>query len=166
MPRLGGTWRGLTGDLTQADDDSVVSLETLERTVARSGHRVTGPRRELLAKLQGMGDHFTAEGLVAAAPEVGRATVFRTLRLLQDIGTLCQVVLDDGTLQYRLTSGGHHHHVVCSQCGAVNDFSACDIQGLLAEIAVRTGYDIEAHRLEVYGRCSQCREPVGVAAAV
>lgn len=143
----------------------MVSLETLERNVARSGYRVTGPRRELLATMQSMGDHFTAEALVAAVPGVGRATVFRTLRLLQDIGTLCQVVLDDGTLQYRLTSGGHHHHIVCSQCGAVNDFSSCDIQSLLAEIAERTGYEIEAHRLEVYGRCSQCRERLTVSAA-
>jgi Fe2+ or Zn2+ uptake regulation protein len=39
----------------------------------------------------------------------------------------------------------------------VNDFSSCDIQSLLDEIAARTGYDIDAHRLEVYGRCSQCR---------
>lgn len=142
----------------------MVNLESLERKVARSGHRVTGPRRELLAKMEGMGDHFTAEGLVAAVPGVGRATVFRTLRLLQDIGTLCQVVLDDGTLQYRLTSGGHHHHIVCSQCGAVNDFSSCDIQSLLNEIAERTGYDIEAHRLEVYGRCKSCRERLVVTA--
>ncbi len=135
----------------------MVSLESLERNVAKSGHRVTGPRRELLATMQEMGDHFTAEGLVSASPGVGRATVFRTLRLLQDIGTLCQVVLDDGTLQYRLTSGGHHHHIVCSRCGAVNDFSSCDIQGLLDEIAERTGYAIDAHRLEVYGRCANCR---------
>jgi Fe2+ or Zn2+ uptake regulation protein len=137
--------------------NSVVTLESIERDVARRGYRVTAPRRALLARMQAMGDHFTAEALVAASPGVGRATVFRTLRLLQDIGTLCQVVLDDGTLQYRLTTGGHHHHIVCSQCGAVNDFSSCDIQALLDEIATRTGYDIEAHRLEVYGRCSQCR---------
>lgn len=146
----------LTGGSAEADDGGMVNLESLERNVARSGHRVTGPRRELLATMQGLGDHFTAEAVVAASPGVGRATVFRTLRLLQDIGTLCQVILDDGTLQYRLTSGGHHHHVVCSRCGAVNDFSSCDIQGLLDEIAERTGYVIDAHRLEVYGRCPVC----------
>ena len=135
----------------------MVTLDTLELRVARSGHRVTAPRRALLATMQGLGDHFTAEGLVAAAPGVGRATVFRTLRLLQDIGTLCQVVLDDGTVEYRLTEGGHHHHLVCSECGAVDDFASCDINDLLSELARRTGYDIAAHRLEVYGRCSACR---------
>ena len=109
--------------------------------------------------MQQLGDHFTAEALLAASPEVGRATVFRTLRLLQEIGALCQVVLDDGTVEYRLTTGGHHHHIVCSQCGAVNDFAACDIQDLLDELSRRTGYDIESHRLEVYGRCAACRQP-------
>ena len=112
--------------------------------------------------MQELGDHFTAETLLAAAPDVGRATVFRTLRLLQEIGALCQVVLDDGTVEYRLTSGGHHHHIVCSECGEVNDFASCDIQDLLDELARRTGYDIESHRLEVYGRCAECRSDLAL----
>ena len=101
--------------------------------------------------MQQLGDHFTAEGLLAAAPDVGRATVFRTLRLLQDVGTLCQVILDDGTVEYRLTSGGHHHHIVCSECGAVNDFASCDMQELLDELSLRTGFDIESHRSRSMG---------------
>jgi Fur family ferric uptake transcriptional regulator len=136
----------------------MVNADLLEIELLRNGHRVTAPRKALLATMQGLGDHFTAEEIAAASPAVGRATVFRTLRLLQDVGIVCQVVLDDGTLQYRLTSGGHHHHIVCSQCGSVNDFASCDIQSLLAELARRTGYDIDAHRLEVYGRCASCRE--------
>lgn len=136
----------------------MVNVDVLERELLRNGHRITEPRRALLTSMQAMGDHFTAEGLATASPGVGRATVFRTLKLLQEVGTVCQVVLDDGTLQYRLTPGGHHHHIVCSRCGAVNDFASCDIQGLLTEIAARTGYAIDAHRLEVYGRCAGCRE--------
>ncbi len=150
----------LTGSPSGRTITVVVSTDLLERRVTRYGRRLTAPRRALLGAMQQLGDHFTAEALLAAAPEVGRATVFRTLRLLQEIGTLCQVVLDDGTVEYRLTSGGHHHHIVCSQCGAVNDFAACDIQDLLDEIASRTGYAIDSHRLEVYGRCAACREPL------
>ena len=134
-----------------------MNADLLEREMLRNGHRVTAPRRALLTAMRGLGDHFTAEGVAAASPGVGRATVFRTLRLLQEIEIVCQVVLDDGTVQYRLASGGHHHHIVCSRCGTVNDFASCDIQGLLGELARRTGYEIEAHRLEVYGLCSACR---------
>ena len=126
-----------------------------------AGHRVTAPRQRLLAAVAGLGDQFTAEELAAAAPGVGRATVFRTLRLMLDLGIVCQVVLDDGTLHYRLTSGGHHHHISCSDCGAVIDFATCDIDDLLGELSRRTGYAIEAHRLEVYGRCAACRESAG-----
>ncbi len=137
-----------------------LSLDALERRVAGSGHRITAPRRTLLGSMQQLGDHFTAEELAAAAPSVGRATVFRTLRLLQEIGTVCQVILDDGTLEYRLASGGHHHHVVCSACGAVDDFANADIEALLGALASLTGFTIEAHRLELYGRCARCTAPL------
>ena len=108
-----------------------------------------------------IGDQFVADEVVEAAPGVGRATVFRTLRLLQDLGIVCQVVLDDGAVAYRLASGGHHHHLVCSECGAVSDFASGDIEGLLDDIAKRTGFRVDAHRLEVYGLCPECRARLG-----
>jgi Fe2+ or Zn2+ uptake regulation protein len=138
----------------------MVSSQALELRLAGSGHRLTEPRRALIGAMRELGDHFTADALLGATPGVGRATVFRTLRLLQDIGALCQVMLDDGTTEYRLTTGGHHHHIVCSDCGATNDFATCDIQDLLAELGRRTGYEIQAHRLEVYGLCARCRQPL------
>ena len=139
----------------------MVSAQALERRIAGSGHRLTEPRRQLIGAMRELGDHFTADELLNATPSVGRATVFRTLRLLQDVGALCQVVLDDGTTEYRLTSGGHHHHIVCSNCGATNDFATCDIQDLLDELGRRTGFEIQTHRLEVYGVCDRCRQSLG-----
>ena len=135
----------------------IETTESIQRTLASEGFRLTGPRRALVEVMQGLGDHFAADEVLAAAPAVGRATVFRTLRLLQDLGIVCQVVLDDGVAAYRLASGGHHHHLVCSECGSVSDFSSGDIEGLLDDIARRTGYRVDAHRLEVYGLCPACR---------
>lgn len=132
--------------------------QAIERKLARDGVRVTAPRRALLAAIEGLGDHFTAEQLAVAAPEVGRATVFRTLRLLQDLGTVCVVVLDDGTTEYRMSAEpAHHHHFVCSECGRVGDVLECDLTELLRAVAASTGFDVEAHRLELYGRCAECR---------
>lgn len=131
--------------------------QAIERRLARGGVRVTAPRRALLAAIEGLGDHFTAEELAAAAPAVGRATVFRTLRLLQDLGTICLVVLDDGTSEYRMAEPGHHHHLVCSVCGTVSDIVGCDLTELVRVVSEDTGFDVETHRLELYGRCAACR---------
>lgn len=136
----------------------MVSSQALERRLAGNGHRLTEPRRQLINVMRDLGDHFTADDLLNSSPSVGRATVFRTLRLLQDIGALCQVMLDNGTMEYRLTSGGHHHHIVCSRCSATSDFATCDIQNLLTELGHRMGYEVDAHRLEVYGICYRCRD--------
>ncbi len=135
----------------------MTTADALERTLARSGYRLTTPRRALLEVMLGLGDHFAADDVVEAAPGVGRATVFRTLRLLQDLDVVCQVVLDDGRAAYRFGAADHHHHLVCSDCGAVSDFASGDVEELMAGIAQRTGYQIEAHRLEVYGRCGACQ---------
>ena len=138
---------------------SQVSPDAIERLLSRRGYRLTSPRRHLLDVMAGLGDHFAAESVVVAAPEVGRATVFRTLRLLQDLGVVCQVVLDDGALAYRLAPEEHHHHLLCVECGAVEDFGSPALEAVLSEIEASTGYRVEAHRLEVYGRCPRCQAP-------
>lgn len=140
---------------------SQLSIEAIERLLSRRGYRLTTPRRHLLEVMASLGDHFAAEAVVHAAPEVGRATVFRTLRLLQDLGIVCQVVLDDGTLAYRLAPDEHHHHVLCVGCGAVEDFSSPALESVLREVEESTGYSVEAHRLELYGRCPTCRASAG-----
>lgn len=134
-----------------------VTPDAIERLLARRGYRLTAPRRHLLEIMAALGDHFAADAVVTAAPGVGRATVFRTLRLLQELGVVCQVVLDDGAIAYRLAPEEHHHHLLCVECGAAEDFSSDRLEGVLAELEVKSGYLIEAHRLEVYGRCTVCR---------
>ncbi len=123
----------------------------------RGGRRLTASRREVLAAVVSARDYFTAEDILRALPRAGRATVFRTLRLLLEQNLVCRVVLEDGSTRYRLSTSGHHHHLVCSGCGRVEDFRGCDVSGLIGDLVAATDFEIEGHWLEVYGRCGRCR---------
>ena len=78
------------------------------------------------------------------------------LNLLVEAGVLCRVLLEDGSLHYQLSHRGHHHHLICTDCGLTQDLLGCDIEGMLDEKAAELGFQTEGHRLEVYGRCYKC----------
>ena len=132
-------------------------LDLIIQRLELRGHRITGSRRRVLEALVSAPAHFTVEDVLRQAPSVGRATVFRTMKLLQDLNVVCRVLMEDGNLHYRLSTRGHHHHLVCRACGRVEDFSTCDVASLVDQLGQATDYQIEGHWLEVYGRCRSCR---------
>lgn len=138
-------------------DEPVSDLDLVIERLELRGHRVTESRRRVIAAVLAQPAHFTIDEVVHAARRVGRATVFRTMRLLLDLNVVCRVLLEDGTLHYRLSARGHHHHLVCRDCGRVEDFSNCDVASLVRDLERATRYEVEAHWLEVYGRCQACR---------
>ena len=142
------------------------ALSVVIQKLEDAGHRVTAPRLAVLAAAADAGDQFSADEIAQQLPRVGRATVFRTLKLLVQMDVFCRVLLDDGELRYRWSRKGHHHHLVCAECGAVEDFTTCDVSTLVEEVTRRTNVTVEGHWLEVYGRCGACatRAPQGVAA--
>src|SRR5690242_18265410 len=95
------------------------SLAAVVQRLEDRGCRVTAPRLAVLAAAADAGDQFSAEDIDQRLPRVGRATVFRTLKLLVEMDVLCRVLLDDGSLRYRWSRRGHHHHLICNECGAV-----------------------------------------------
>ena len=132
-------------------------LDLIIQRLALRGHRITASRRRVLDALFSAPAHFTVEDVLRQAPDVGRATVFRTMKLFQDLNVVCRVMMEDGNLHYRLSARGHHHHLVCRACGRVEDFSNCDVSSLVDQLGRATDYEIEGHWLEVYGRCRSCR---------
>lgn len=133
--------------------DTDLVIERLEMR----GHRITPSRRRVLGAVLRQPAHFTVDDVIHSSPGVGRATVFRTMKLLLDLNIVCRVILDEGKLHYRVSTRSHHHHLVCVDCGRVEDFSQCDVASLTRDLAAATGYEIERHWLEVYGRCQACR---------
>jgi len=92
------------------------------------GYRVTPSRRAVIALALAQTGHFTVDDLVTHCRGAGRATVFRTIRLLTEIGVVCRVLFGDGSTRYMVSWRGHHHHVVCTGCGAVQDLDQCAIK--------------------------------------
>ncbi len=138
-------------------------LENITLKLEARGYRITPSRRAVIAAALARTGHFTADDLVSppeAGRGAGRATVFRTIRLLTELGVVCRVLFEDGSMRYLVSQRGHHHHVVCTGCGHVEDLDQCAIKGALRELSDATGYEVEGHWLELYGRCAECRARV------
>jgi Fur family ferric uptake transcriptional regulator len=125
------------------------------------GYRLTRPRRALADLIATHDGHFTAAELEEAARRrgigVSRATLFRALDLLAELEVLERIDLPNGEHAYVPCVQAHHHHLVCSRCGRVSEVEDCGVAEAVAEIARRTGYRIESHRLELFGLCRHCQ---------
>ena len=124
------------------------------------GYRSTEPRQSLVRTIATKERHFSAEELHRELPQIGRATVYRGLNLMVEAGVLCRVLLEDGSLHYQVSHQGHHHHLICTECGLSQDLLGCDIEGMLKEKASQHQFLMEGHWLEVYGRCHKCLSTV------
>lgn len=122
------------------------------------GFRSTAPRRAVLDAIERAPGPFTVEDLLSQVPAVGRATVFRTIKLLQELDLLCRVPLEDGSVRYQLSEGTHHHHLVCRSCGRFTEFTDPEIDARIQEQAALHGFQLEGHSLELYGLCAACME--------
>ena len=141
-----------------ADD---IGTSESRQVLSTHGVRATAPRLRILDLIRARPETFTAEHICEQVPEVGRATVYRTLRLLQEAGAICKVVMPNGEMAYSRSrdapDDAHHHHAVCTECGSVRPFaersieSAISALGTLAELGRVVG-----HRIEVYDICRNC----------
>ena len=135
------------------------TVRQCEARLAKQGHRLTAPRRAVLEAIAGAPRPFSIEDICEVVPRVGRATVFRTVRLFQDLDIVCRVPLEDGTARYQLSSTEkHHHHLVCTACGAVTEFDDPMLDERIGANASRSSFRLDAHSVELYGLCERCRK--------
>ncbi len=134
----------------------------LGEQLSAHGYKLTGQRRAVLAVIASSGERLSPaevyEKAKAACPRIGLTTVYRTLDILVELGAVRLVHLDEGCHSYAPATEGHHHHLVCSGCGSVVEFEGCDLSPLLNAVASRTGFEIEDHWLQLFGRCPACRK--------
>ncbi|HKG57407.1 MAG TPA: Fur family transcriptional regulator [Candidatus Limnocylindrales bacterium] len=137
------------------------TIQPLVAALDASGRRVTAPRRALVDLIAARDGHFTAADLVADVKErrlgIGRATVFRALDVLTELGVVERLDLPSGQHAYVACEASHHHHVVCSRCGRSVDIEDAGLTGVVDAVEARTGYRVDRHRLELFGLCPDCR---------
>jgi Fur family ferric uptake transcriptional regulator len=131
-----------------------------EALLAEHGLRPTRQRVSVLGALASR-DDATAQQihalLVDGGQGVGLATVYRTLKSLSESGVVDTLSHHRGETCYRLCGDGHHHHLVCSGCHRVIELGDCELDPWLAELAAQHGFALEAHTVEVTGRCPSCQ---------
>ena len=132
--------------------------------LVRRGLRLTTPRIQIVKRVLDKRSHFTAEGLSEELrmgnASIGRATVYRTLDLLAELGYVQKLHLGDGCHSYAVCVNTHHHHLVCQGCGNIVDIQKCDLGTMLRRLSADTGYQITNHHLEIFGRCESCQAAV------
>jgi Fur family transcriptional regulator, ferric uptake regulator len=127
----------------------------------RAGYRLTEPRRVVAQLVADQNGHFSAADLIREARirrmGIGRATIFRTLDILTELGLVEQIDLPDGEHAYVGCASSHHHHVVCSNCGRASAIEDAGLRALVREVTRRTGYRVDEHRLGLFGLCPACQ---------
>lgn len=137
--------------------DAVPLLTAMDR----AGLRLTRPRRAVAELIAGEPGHFTSADLVDRAHaghlDIGRATIFRTLDVLSELGVIERIDLPNGEHAYVGCEPAHHHHVVCSGCGRTSEIPDAGLRTVVREVARRTGFRVDEHRLELFGLCPACQ---------
>lgn len=149
-----------------ARDPDVARLRTqLSSYMAEQGLRSTGQRRVIIERFFESKGHFSIEDLLATVrrtqPGIGYATVYRTMKLLTASGIAHEHKFGDGLARYEpVDEETHHDHLICIECGRIQEFEEPLIEDLQERIAQRYDFSIVDHKHELYGICSQdsCRE--------
>ena len=125
-----------------------------------AGYKITPPRLAVLQVIEEEGEHLDPAQILRRAqsihPDIGRATVYRTLELLTQLNIVRPIYVGEHGPTYIRAEGGHHH-LVCSTCGVVIDFDQCMAGDMTRELAERFGFQIQSHLLEFYGLCAGCQ---------
>ena len=154
--------------MTHAQDNRFPSkrlnerFEQVEQLLTQSNIRLT-PERRLIVRRAVSFLHFTAEELVkdvrSADATVARATVYRTLALLQDVDVVEKHDFRYGAPNYEVTfAKTHHDHLMCVSCGEIIEFQEPRVEKLQDEVVRRYGYQLLSHTHNLYGVCRACRK--------
>ena len=129
-------------------------------TIRKAGLKVTLPRVKVLEMLgSAEARHLTAEEVYRLLREQGEdislATVYRVLTQFVDVGLAERHRFEEGQAVFELNRGDHHDHIICQQCGRVEEFFDATIERHQQSVAEQKGFVVDDHALIIYGRCTK-----------
>jgi Fur family transcriptional regulator, ferric uptake regulator len=139
--------------------------ETVAARLRRAKQRVTANREAIVAALAAAGRPVTTPEILDAPSGRGLAqsSVYRNLLVLEEAGLVHRIVTDGEFARYELAEDltEHHHHLVCANCGLVDDVPAAagleeSVETAASQIARSTGFRTERHRVDLVGLCARC----------
>ena len=136
--------------------------ELLQEALQERGLRNTKQREVLTDIFFSYDRHFSHDELLALArekdPGIGYATVYRTLKLLAELGLANELHFDDGHTRFEVADGEHHDHLICIKCSKIVEFEHEQIEKLQEQVAKEHGFKLIHHRMELYGVCPDCEK--------
>lgn len=146
------------------------NYEHFKELLKKNGLKVTTQRIAILEVLQNRpGTHLTAEEIYDCVkedhPDIGLATVYRTVQLMSELNVIDRFRLDDGYVRYEIgmmeeekEKTHHHHHLVCLNCQEVFAFEDDMLESLEGKIKESMGFSVVDHEVKLYGYCKDCQK--------
>ena len=133
-------------------------VEKFREFLMTQGLRLTHERRTVVDEIFSSHEHFDTDEIVARmSTRVSRATIYRSIGLLEEAGLIRKVARTQGREVYEHDYGyPQHGHLICEKCNSLIEFTEESISPILDQVAAEHGFRVTGHRLEVYGTCEQC----------
>jgi Fur family ferric uptake transcriptional regulator len=139
-----------------------LSEKKISATLKRHGYKLTPQRLAVIGAIAASPDHLTPAAIYRKVrqehPAIGLVTIYRTLEILDKLELICELHAGGSCHSYTIAAPGHHHHLICAECGEVIDFSGHYLAELETRLCRETGFEIEGHLLEFIGRCQHCQQ--------
>ena len=139
-----------------------LAYQKLNEHLSKHQLKNTQQRKDIIdAFLELQGQHLTIDQLLEACrktnPNIGYATVYRTLKLLVEAGIAEERQFQSGQAQFELESEHHHDHLICTQCDRIIEFENENIESLQDQVAKEFGFELTNHKMILYGVCADCQ---------
>lgn len=133
-------------------------MDSITQLMRKKGKRLTPQKKEVLTALQKK-PQTVLQLLIAVKSKkcaIDKATVYRILTGFKELGIVKEIHLGDREAYFELTDNAHHHHLVCEECGGIEDVTLCE-ELLLREVKKQSSFKIKSHSLEFFGSCQDCQ---------